>query len=93
MTLSCQSKKAWSEEKADLVQELYDHKLLLDLKSVNEIGSKDPNLYIRPLQLNDFDKGYLELLKQLTTVGNISKEDFESKTNFKSRVKKRENKI
>lgn len=34
-------------------------------------------LLVRPLQLEDYDKGYLQLLSQLTTVGNISRSDFE----------------
>ncbi|KND02155.1 hypothetical protein, variant [Spizellomyces punctatus DAOM BR117] len=31
---------------------------------------------IRPLNVNDYDKGYLELLSQLTTIGTISKRKF-----------------
>ena len=35
------------------------------------------NLYkIRPLLINDYDKGYLNLLSQLTIVGDIRKENF-----------------
>lgn len=30
----------------------------------------------RKLQVNDYDKGFLNLLSQLTTVGNVSKEKF-----------------
>eukprot|EP00899_Mesostigma_viride_P010988 jgi/Mesvir1/19891/Mv13172-RA.1 len=33
----------------------------------------------RPLQLEDFDKGFLELLSQLTTVGTITREAFNAR--------------
>uniref|UniRef100_A0A1I7T5X5 Glucosamine 6-phosphate N-acetyltransferase n=1 Tax=Caenorhabditis tropicalis TaxID=1561998 RepID=A0A1I7T5X5_9PELO len=36
------------------------------------------NLKIRPLEKNDFSKGYLELLGQLTSVGNVDQEKFEN---------------
>lgn len=36
-------------------------------------------LVIRPLQIEDYDKGFLNLLSQLTTVGNISRSIFERK--------------
>ena len=35
-----------------------------------------PNIKFRKLSLDDFNKGYLQLLEQLTIVGNISKEEF-----------------
>ena len=78
MSLSVPSKEAWVAKTQEELSQLYDPKLLQDLQSVNEITSKDSNLYIRPLQVDDFDKGYLELLKQLTSVGNVTKEQFES---------------
>ena len=31
---------------------------------------------IRQLRINDYDKGYLTILSELTTVGNITKEEF-----------------
>jgi len=34
---------------------------------------------VRPLQLDDYEKGYLQLLSQLTTVGDITKDDFEAR--------------
>jgi glucosamine-phosphate N-acetyltransferase len=34
------------------------------------------DLHIRPLCPGDHDKGYLDLLRQLTTVGDVSREDF-----------------
>jgi len=40
------------------------------------------NFYkIRLLAINDYDKGYLNLLSQLTLVGEISKENFEKNLN------------
>lgn len=35
------------------------------------------NLLARPLKKGDFDRGYLDLLSQLTVVGDISREGFE----------------
>lgn len=43
----------------------------------NESPGEDYFL-VRPLQLDDYDRGYLQLLSQLTTVGDISKSDFEA---------------
>jgi len=37
----------------------------------------EPWLLVRPLQLQDYDKGYLQILSQLTSVGNVSRADFE----------------
>ena len=69
---------------------LYDPKLLsnLDWPSVrpylsNYITSTDPGepwLLVRPLQLADFDKGYVQLLSQLTLTGNVTRANFESKS-------------
>lgn len=36
-------------------------------------------LIVRPLQLGDYAKGFTQLLSQLTSVGNISKPQFDSK--------------
>lgn len=35
-------------------------------------------LSVRPLQIGDYDKGYLRILTQLTAVGNVSRVAFES---------------
>ncbi|XP_018327655.1 probable glucosamine 6-phosphate N-acetyltransferase [Agrilus planipennis] len=37
----------------------------------------EPWLLVRPLQLEDYDKGLLQILSQLTTVGNIPRSAFE----------------
>ncbi|XP_064484676.1 probable glucosamine 6-phosphate N-acetyltransferase isoform X1 [Ornithodoros turicata] len=64
---------------------LYDPELLegLDYKhSLVKQGSSgsglsvDESLRIRPLSTDDFDKGYLKILSQMTLVGDISKEQF-----------------
>ncbi|CAH1162755.1 unnamed protein product [Phaedon cochleariae] len=67
---------------------LYDPKLLenLDwafvLQFLNPpITNEQPGeewLLVRPLKLSDFDRGYLQILSQLTNVGNVSKANFES---------------
>jgi len=38
----------------------------------------DSNLVLRPLELNDFDKGFTSILGQLTDVGNVTKQMFVS---------------
>jgi hypothetical protein len=38
--------------------------------------SKPAALQFRPLQADDYDRGYLECLSHLTTVGDISREQF-----------------
>jgi len=66
---------------------LYDPALLegLDWASVRNllsppITNTDPGehwLVVRPLQIEDYDKGFLPLLSQLTAVGNVSRTTFE----------------
>lgn len=77
-------KQAWTaaEEHSDEHEEvlpLYDTNLLRELKSVNDITSKDANLIVRPLQSDDFNRGYLELLKQLTSVGDVTQAEFKER--------------
>ncbi|KAJ8979760.1 hypothetical protein NQ317_004747 [Molorchus minor] len=38
----------------------------------------EPWLVVRPLSIDDYGKGYVQILSQLTTVGNVSKGDFKS---------------
>ncbi|KAI9102431.1 putative glucosamine-phosphate N-acetyltransferase [Phlyctochytrium arcticum] len=48
-----------------------------------EIHQSFPSgLAIRPLHIADFDKGYLQLLAQLTTVGNVSRDLFERRFEY-----------
>ncbi|XP_018571247.1 probable glucosamine 6-phosphate N-acetyltransferase isoform X2 [Anoplophora glabripennis] len=37
----------------------------------------EPWLLVRPLALSDYSKGYVQILSQLTSVGNVSTADFE----------------
>uniref|UniRef100_A0A915I961 Glucosamine 6-phosphate N-acetyltransferase n=1 Tax=Romanomermis culicivorax TaxID=13658 RepID=A0A915I961_ROMCU len=69
---------------------IYDPDLLYDLDcedfykkcgidanlSSKAIGSK---LKLRPLMLSDYDKGFMKLLSELTTVGNVSEQQFEKR--------------
>lgn len=36
-------------------------------------------LVVRPLEIEDYDKGFVQLLSQLTAVGNINRIQFERK--------------
>lgn len=66
---------------------LYDPLLLQGLDWPSARNLMSPNitnmepgeewLCVRPLQIGDYDKGYLSLLSQLTTVGHVSQLDFE----------------
>lgn len=68
---------------------LYNPELLNNLDWDSVRGSLNPHitctepgeswLLVRPLQLSDYDKGFLDILTQLTAVGNVSRADFESK--------------
>ncbi|XP_045106531.1 probable glucosamine 6-phosphate N-acetyltransferase isoform X2 [Portunus trituberculatus] len=66
---------------------LYDPKLLegLDWSTVTHMKggvtslSPGPGLRVRPLCKGDYDRGFLQLLAQLTKVGDISREQFEER--------------
>lgn len=65
---------------------LFDSKLLEDLDIANFVGSKNlTNLQkcfkVRPLCQSDYEKGYIDLLSQLTKVGDISFEQFSARFN------------
>nr|CAG4641273.1 EOG090X0FKI [Eulimnadia texana] len=59
---------------------IYDPEILAtaDLGPRYQTLRSDPNLKVRPLRLSDYYRGFLELLKQLTVVGDISYEEFSS---------------
>ena len=61
---------------------LFDIAKLKNLPSVQEINAKNENLYVRPLQGDDFSRGFIDLLKQLTSVGNVSESDFTGTTTY-----------
>nr|CAB3250127.1 glucosamine 6-phosphate N-acetyltransferase-like [Phallusia mammillata] len=65
---------------------IFDSKLLDDL-DLSEYGIKfesnglspckpEPGIIIRPLSTHDFDKGFTNVLSQLTRLGDVSKKDF-----------------
>lgn len=65
---------------------LFDSILLEDLDISNFIGSINFKslqkcFKVRPLYQSDYEKGYINLLSQLTTVGDISFEQFSARFN------------
>lgn len=60
---------------------LFSDDLLKKLSIWEEVNSEleEKNLIARSLRLDDYRNGYLELLSELTVVGDISKEQFESR--------------
>lgn len=68
---------------------LFDPAILksLDWNSVEHclnpfITNENPGetwLIVRPLKISDYDNGFLQILSQLTSVGNIPRAAFESK--------------
>lgn len=66
---------------------LYDPSVLLNLDwnsvqhmtkpSITNINPGERWLVVRPLQLEDYDKGFPSILSQLTKVGNVTRIDFE----------------
>lgn len=67
-------------------QYLYDPNLLnsLDFRKspailkpyITAADPGEPWMKVRPLKESDFDKGFLQLLSQLTVVGNVSRLEF-----------------
>lgn len=57
---------------------MFSPDILTDFLPTGERALKE-GLVLRPLQLTDYDKDYVKLLAQLTTVGNISQEMFEDR--------------
>lgn len=72
---------------------MYDPQLLkgLDFASLSGVFSPsitnedtgEPWLLVRPLQVEDYDRGYVQLLSQLTSVGKVTRNDFERKSTKK----------
>lgn len=68
----------------ELEEFLYDPAILtkLDWSNVKHMkngvtsGNPGPGLKVRPLCKADYDRGFLQLLAQLTKVGDVSKEEF-----------------
>nr|CAI5851537.1 unnamed protein product [Callosobruchus analis] len=69
-------------------QNIYDPDLLKDLDWASVENSLNPPitneipgeswLCVRPLRISDYDNGFLQILRQLTTVGNVSRSLFEN---------------
>ena len=57
---------------------LYDPEILnkYSLGERHETLKQDESLIVRPLYASDYDRGFLNLLKELTEVGDISRENF-----------------
>lgn len=61
-----------------------DSKLLFPIERLTRLSKwpdicaflQEKNLIVRPLSLDDYDNGYMELLSGLTRVGTVSKEDY-----------------
>lgn len=58
---------------------VYDPELLkkFNLGERYETLKADESLIVRPLFMSDYNRGFLELLRELTEVGNISEEKFQ----------------
>nr|CAG4651400.1 EOG090X0FKI [Simocephalus serrulatus] len=63
---------------------IYDPEVLkkFNLGERYETLKQDETLCVRPLYLSDYNRGFLELLKELTQVGNITEEQFQEQFNF-----------
>lgn len=55
---------------------MHHHGIYACVMEFNNKQMPESNLVLRRLQLEDYDRGYLALLSQLTTVGDVSKSDF-----------------
>ena len=69
-------------------EDLFDRSLLLDLdismgpvqfNPELSVARPGDGLMVRPLNSSDFDRGFLELLGQLTTVGEVSRQMWEQR--------------
>ncbi|KHJ85843.1 hypothetical protein OESDEN_14421 [Oesophagostomum dentatum] len=50
-----------------------------DLLTPEVVGEVPNGFLARPLRISDYDNGFLQVLAQLTTVGDISRETFEER--------------
>merc|ERR1712141_638335 len=60
---------------AHLLEKLQD----VDIKQVPSLPPLESSLLVRPLRLSDFDTGFLALLAQLTSVGEITRQQWEER--------------
>ena len=63
---------------------LYDPDLLnkFDLGERFNTLKQDPTFKVRPLLASDYSRGFLNLLKELTEVGDITQDQFEGQLTF-----------
>ena len=61
---------------------MFEPVLLEKCPSITELRKTDENFCIRPLQSDDFNHGFFEVLGQLTSIGKVTE------TSFKSQFKK-----
>lgn len=84
--------------KFQMEQTLYDPSLLRQLNFKKSIANFKPEIdaidtgetwiRVRPLQDGDYERGFLQLLSQLTDVGHVTKAEFLSKINDKHTLNK-----
>lgn len=43
---------------------------------ISAVNTGEPWLIVRPLQVGDFDRGFLQLLSQLTGIGEVSRMEY-----------------
>ena len=77
----------YSEDKTEDIS-LYDPSLISDLdlstspatfSPALSIASPGDSLLVRPLNIADYDRGFLQLLAHLTSVGDVSREEWEER--------------
>ncbi|VDK53635.1 unnamed protein product [Cylicostephanus goldi] len=56
-----------------------DYMFSPDLLTPEVVGEVLNGFHVRPLKITDYDNGFLEVLAQLTTVGDVSREAFEDR--------------
>ncbi|KHN87292.1 Glucosamine 6-phosphate N-acetyltransferase [Toxocara canis] len=59
--------------------EMFPSDLLLSLELPLSAPKLPEDLMIRPLRIDDYNRGYLQLLSQLTSVGDVSEEQFQKR--------------
>ncbi|WAR19831.1 GNA1-like protein [Mya arenaria] len=62
-----------------ILKELDFSECLATYKPTISHTSPGENLIMRPLQLSDYEKGYMKLLTHLTVVGDVTKKEFEDR--------------
>ncbi|VDM42013.1 unnamed protein product [Toxocara canis] len=66
-------------DKTNEATEMFPSDLLLSLELPLSAPKLPEDLMIRPLRIDDYNRGYLQLLSQLTSVGDVSEEQFQKR--------------